>query len=214
MRLAASLASAPLTHLAKTVQELESAGADFLHFDIEDGSFVPCMNLGTRIISQLRPLTRLPFDVHLMMVNPEWLMPELKQMGADRVSVHYEACAYPRRTLRLITDVGLIAGLAFNPATPIPDLSYLRPHLSFVLVLTTEPEVPDAPYLPRIVDKVREGKQGRGGLGLEWDVDGGVTPLNAAEVREAGADVIVAGRGLFADGELARNAGLLRAAAN
>ena len=212
MRLSASLASAPLTNLAQTVQDLESAGVDYLHFDIEDGSFVPCMNLGTRLISQLRPLSRLPFDVHLMMVNPEWLLPELKQMGADRVSVHFEACPYPRRTLRLITDLGMTAGLAFNPATAVPDLSYLKPHLSFILILTTEPEVPDSPYLPQVLDKVRAGKQGWGADGVTWDVDGGLTAANAADAARAGADTIVAGRGIFAEGQIARNVKALRAA--
>lgn len=213
MRISASLASAPLTHLAGTVKELEAAGVDYLHFDIEDGSFVPVMNLGTRLISQLRPLSKLPFDVHLMMVDPERLLPGLKEMGANRVSVHYEACPYPRRTLRLIADLGMTAGLAFNPATPVPDLSYLQPHLSFILILTTEPEVPDSPYLPQVLDKVRLGKRGWGADGIIWDVDGGITAANAAEVVRTGADTIVAGRGVFADGQIARNVNALRAAA-
>lgn len=211
MRISASLAAASLTHLATTVQQLESAGVDALHFDIEDGSFVPVMTLGTRLIGELRPLSALPFDVHLMMVDPEWLLPDLKQMGADRVSVHYEACPYPRRTLRIITDLGLQAGLAFNPATPVPDLSYLQPHLSFVLVLTTEPEIPDARYIPAILEKVRAGKASAWGKPLEWVVDGGFRRDNVKQAAQAGADTVVIGRGLFASESIPENVRLLRA---
>ena len=212
MRIAASLASAPLHQLAQTVRELESAGVDSLHFDIEDGSFVPCMNLGTRLIGELRPLSKLPFDVHLMMHDPEWLFPELKRLGADRVSVHFEACPYPRRALRAITDLGMAAGLAFNPATPVPDLQYLSPHLSFVVILTTEPEVPDCPYLPHVLEKVRLGRAVRGAQALEWVVDGGVQPDNLAHVLRVGADMVAVGRFLFADGKIAPNFQALRAA--
>ena len=192
--------------------ELESAGVDFLHFDIEDGSFVPCMNLGTRLIGELRPLSPMSFDVHLMMVNPEWVLPELKSLGADRVTVHYEACAYPRRVLRQIADLGMAAGLAFNPATPVPDLRYLLPYLSLVLILTTEPEIPDAPYLPHVLEKVRAGKSTPETRELEWIVDGAVGAANVSKVLQAGADAIAVGRALFADGQIARNVRALRAA--
>jgi ribulose-phosphate 3-epimerase len=214
MRISASLASAPLQHLESTVRELEAAGVDFLHFDIEDGSFVPVMNLGTKFIGDLRSLTGLPFDVHLMMVNPEWLVEDLARMGAQRISVHYEACAYPRRVLRRITELGLSAGLAFNPAAPLPDLRYLAPHLSFIVILTTEPEIPDSPYLPEVLEKLRQGKAAPGGSDLEWVADGGITSENLAEVAAAGADTVVVGRGVFADGRIEDNVRALRAAAS
>ena len=91
LRIAPSLASAPTPHLSQVIADLETAGADYIHFDVEDGSFTPVMTLGTKIIADLRPLTRLPFDLHLMMVNPEWILPELVAHGANRISVHYEA---------------------------------------------------------------------------------------------------------------------------
>lgn len=213
MRLYPSLAAAPLDALGDTVRQLERVGVDALHFDIEDGSFVPVMTLGTKVISDLRPLTRLPFDVHLMMVNPEWIVPELVPAGANRLSVHYEACAYPRRVLRIIHDLGAQAGLAFNPATPIPDLAYLRPYLSFVLLLTTEPELPDPVFLPSVLDKVRQGKARPGSKGLEWVVDGGLDASNLGQAILAGADSAVVGRAFFRDGDLQGNAARLRAAA-
>lgn len=213
LRIAPSLASAPMPHLSRVIADLEAAGADYIHFDVEDGSFTPVMTLGTKIIADLRPLTRLPFDVHLMMVNPEWILPDLAAYGANRISVHYEACPYPRRVLRQIVSLGAQAGLAFNPATPIPDLSYLVPYLSFIVVLTTEPEMPDCPFLPEVLEKVREGKQAAGQRRCEWVVDGGVSAENLSQIQKAGADTIVVGRTVFKEGKITENMAALRAAA-
>ena len=207
-----SLAAAPLDRLGQVVLELEKAGADYIHFDIEDGSFVPVMTLGTKIIPDLRGFTNLPFDVHLMMVDPEWILPELIESGADRVSVHYEACPYPRRVLRQIDSLGAAAGIAFNPATPIPDLSYLLPYLSFIVVLTTEPEIPDCPFLPEVLEKVRVGRQVKGLEGIEWVVDGGINAGNLSQVVEAGADTVVIGRSVFKEDKISENMAALRAA--
>jgi ribulose-phosphate 3-epimerase len=213
-KISPSLASAPFLDLQEAVSQLEKAQVDYFHFDIEDGSFVPLMTLGTRLISEMRPLSSKPFDVHLMMVNPEWLIPELIVMGADRISVHYEACPYPRRTLRQIVDLGGAAGLAFNPATPLPNLEYLAPYLSFLVILTTEPEGPDCPYLPSVLRKL-EVKEKDHYLGsLEWVVDGGVNPENIQEVLQAGADTVVVGRAAFKGGEIQKNISLLRSAAS
>lgn len=213
VHIASSLASAPLDRLGQIIVELEAAGVDSLHFDIEDGSFVPLMTLGTKIIADLRPRTKLPFDVHLMMVDPEWLLADLVKMGANRISVHYEACLYPRRVLRQIVSLGATAGIALNPATALPDLRYLRPYLSFVLVLTTEPEVPDCPFLPEVLAKVRTGKQTAGLKGIEWVADGGISPENLAGVVQAGVDTVVIGRAIFKDDRIAANVRALREAA-
>ncbi|MBC7232087.1 MAG: ribulose-phosphate 3-epimerase [Chloroflexi bacterium] len=213
IQIAPSMASAPFLHLADVIQNLEAAGADAIHFDIEDGTFVPMMTLGTRIIGELRPLTRLPFDVHLMVRSPEWIIPEVISAGANWVSVHYEACPYPHRTLRLIRRLGARAGLAFNPKTPLPDLRYLRRYLDFVLILTTEPEYPDADFLPDVLHKVSEGQGMLGRQSIDWAVDGGITPENVGAVVRAGANVIVAGRSVFRNGAIAENLAALRAAA-
>ena len=164
------------------------------------------------MIRDLRPLTKLPFDVHLMMVNPEWILPDLIAFGADRISVHYEACPYPRRVLRQIVSLGAQAGLAFNPATPLPDLTYLFPYLSYVVILTTEPEIPDCQFLPEVLEKVRDGKQAVGLEGIEWVVDGGVTPENISQVVDAGADTVVVGRAVFREDKLVENMTALRMA--
>lgn len=212
MKLAASLAVAPLVHLAATLRTLEEGGVDMLHFDVEDGSFVPAMNLGTKIIQDLRPLTQLPFDVHLMMTNPEWIIPEIARCGANRVSVHAEACAYPRRVLGLIDQFHMQAGLAFNPGTTIPPLQFCRPHLAFVLVLSTEPETTHCDFLPSVLAKVVEGKKQEGLAGVEWAIDGGITADNVRQVAAAGAEVVVSGRGVFEKDQIRENLRKLRAA--
>src|SRR5512137_200638 len=115
VKISPSIISGDLADLRATLRALEDGGADMIHFDLEDGSFVPALGLGARIIQAARPLTGLPFDVHLMVQNPEWLIPQLAGFGANRVAVHYEACPYPRRMLGLIAGLGMQAGLAFNP---------------------------------------------------------------------------------------------------
>lgn len=210
LKVSVSLAAAPQQHMAQVVAELEAARVDMLHIDIEDGSFVPAMNLGTKLIGDLRPLTALPFDVHLMMVNPEWLLPQLATSGANRIAVHAEACPYPRRVLRRIKELGLSAGLAFNPATPISDLSFLKPYLDYVILLTTEPEGPDAPFLPSVLAKLHRHLPGS--EDVEWVVDGGVGVEQIQAVARAGASTVVVGRSAFAGGKLQSNLNALRQA--
>jgi ribulose-phosphate 3-epimerase len=216
VKIAVSLMSAPLTHLAEVVAELERAQSDMIHFDLEDGHFVPgALSLGTRLIGELRPLTSLPFDVHLMVSNPEEFIPIVARLGSDLISVHIEACPYPRRTLRQIKDLGIKAGLAFNPATPLPDLQYLLPLLDFVSILTTEPELPDWPYTPRALEKVRAlatfGREHS--QGLEIAVDGGIDGENIRDAVRAGANIIVTGRAAFLGGHIVENIAALRVAA-
>ncbi len=212
IKISPSLAAAPLTHIISIIHELEQGGADYVHFDIEDGVFVPMMTLGTRLIADLRPISRLPFDVHLMTVNPEWLVREVIALGANRVSVHYEACPYPRRVLRTIQSLGAIPGIAFNPATPLPDLRFLLPYLRFVVILTTEPEGEDCPFLEAVLEKVRQGRAQSGLEDVEWVVDGGITPLNINQVARAGAHTVVVGRYLFSEGKVREHLAKLREA--
>jgi len=203
IKIAPSLVSADLLAMEKVIKELEEAGADMIHFDIEDGVFVPVMNLGPKMVKNLRHLTDLPFDVHLMMVQPEWIIPVLAEYGVDRLSVHYEACPYPRRTLKKIHDNGMKAGLAFNPGTPIPDLRFCLDYLSFIVLLTTEPEEWAGEYLPTVLDKMRENKPKYDGI--EWVVDGGVGARNIHEIYTFGADTVVSGRAVFENNTIAKN---------
>jgi len=210
IKISVSLAAAPMDRLGEVVKILTTEQVDYLHFDIEDGVFVPMMTLGIKMIQDLRHLTALPFDVHLMMVKPEWIIPALIQMGANRISVHYEACPYPRRILRIIVEAGAKAGIALNPATPLPDLTYLSPYLDFIMVLTSEPEVPDCPFLPSVLEKVRQGQQQLGLEGMEWVVDGGINLQNLHQVVSAGANTLVIGRAIFKDYAISENVYQLR----
>lgn len=203
IKISPSLVSASFLELKATIKALENGGADMLHFDIEDGCFVPVMNLGLKSISELRPISDLPFDVHLMMVDPEWIIPELAKRGVNRLSVHYEACPYPRRILKKIVDHGMKAGLGFNPKTPLPDLKFCFPYLSFVVLLTTEPEDWSGQYLPSVLNKLRKNVDVY--EDLEWVVDGGVSLDNIQEIYQAGADVVVSGRGVFQSGLISEN---------
>jgi ribulose-phosphate 3-epimerase len=203
IKISPSLVSAPFLSLDQAIRDLESAGADMVHFDIEDGYFVPVMNLGLKSIRELRPLTELPFDVHLMMMNPEWIIPVLSDYGVNRLSVHYEACPYPRRILKKIASYGMQAGLAFNPKTPLPDLNFCLPYLSFIVLLTTEPEDWSGEYLPSVLDKMRINKDKY--ENVEWVIDGGVNFNNIREIYIAGANVVVSGRAVFEDGKIIEN---------
>lgn len=194
-----------MDRLGEVVRTLDEAGADYIHIDIEDGSFVPVMTLGTKLIPDLRPMTNLPFDVHLMMVNPEWIIPQLAADGADRIAVHLESCLYPRRTLGLIEEVGAVPGLALNSVTPLPDLRYLLPILKFVILLSTEPEHQDCPFLPEVLDKLRLAKAEPAYAEIEWVIDGGVGIDNLAQVVQAGADTVVIGRSTFKEGRVQEN---------
>jgi ribulose-phosphate 3-epimerase len=213
--LGASLAAAPLGQLAQTLGQLEAARADFLHFDLEDGHFIPSLGLGTRLLEEARELTRLPLDVHLLVTNPERWIPQAARMGAAAVTVHYEACDYPRRTLRQIKDLGLRSGLALNARTPVPSLEYLLPLLDLVNVQSTEPEMPDWPFLPEILEKVGRIAAMAAELRPELSicVDGGLDSSTLPQAVAAGADWLVVGRGVFQGGVIPENLARLRAAA-
>jgi len=210
LKISPSIVSAPMPHLEASLRALEEGGADMIHFDIEDGSFVPAMNLGTKIIKDLRPLTALSFDVHLMVRNPEWIIPDIVKYGADRIAVHYEACPYPRRTLELISRYEVDAGLAFNPGTPLPSLAFCLPYLKFVVILTTEPEIGECRFLPTVLAKLEEGKKQKGLENIQWVVDGGITKENIQAVVACQADIIVCGRAVFEGGTPQENLQRLR----
>ena len=197
VQISPSLVSASLLDLPAIIKRLEAIKIDYLHFDIEDGSFVREMNLGTKIIKGVQGFTTLPIDVHLMMVEPEWIIPVMAEMGVKLLSFHYEATQYPRRVLRMITEQGMQAGLAFNPKTAIPDLTQYHPYLHFVNILTTEPEIGGAVFLPEVVQKVSFIKQKF--VDLLCEVDGGITLANYQQVIKAGADILVSGRGIFSN---------------
>lgn len=212
LRISASIAAAQSNCLQETIKELEESKVDFIHFDLEDGKFVESSGLSIKQISDLRQFASIPFETHLMVFEPESLIEDLVKAGVNRIAVHYESLLYPRAVLRKITEAGAVAGLAFNPVTPVPfaNLTYLLQFLSFVLILTTEPECKDPPFLKEILEKVRVGKQHSPLNKLEWIVDGGVSSENIKMISDAGADTVVIGRALFKQGNIKDNVEAIR----
>jgi ribulose-phosphate 3-epimerase len=196
-RISASLVAAPWLELSNTIKDLESIGIEMLHFDIEDGHFSPNLSLGIKLISELRPITDLIFDVHLMIDNPELFIDNLATIGVDRIAVHWEATHYPLRMLQMIKCYKIKAGLAFNPATQIPDLTVLFPFLDFVNLLSTEPLTNNSEFISSTLNKLKCGREKYLEYNLEWVIDGGVTDENLLSIMACPTDIVVIGRYLF-----------------
>jgi ribulose-phosphate 3-epimerase len=197
LRISASLIAAPWLELNHTIKDLEYNGVEMLHFDIEDGHFTPYLSLGIKLISELRQFTDLVFDVHLMVDNPELFIGDLVKIGVDRIALHWEATQYPLRTLNMIKNYNIKAGLAFNPATQIPDLTYLFPYLDFVNLLSTEPLTNNNKFISSTINKLECGYKKYLKYDLEWVIDGGVTDENILSIMGCHTDIVVIGRYLF-----------------
>ena len=205
-QIAPSIVSAPLLGLKTELDDLKSSGIDLLHIDIEDGHFVPVMNLGTRIIEALKDQGFF-LDVHLMVDNPELMIPQVARLGADSVTIHYEASPYPRRYLHRIRQLGLQTGLAFNPKTPLADLDFVTDLLDCVNILTTEPEDPDCPFIPAMIEKIKTARAWADRVypTIQVVADGAISRDNIASVVEAGATRLVVGRSIFGNHSIGEN---------
>jgi ribulose-phosphate 3-epimerase len=194
MRIWASITSVDLGELVDVVMRLQDAGVDGIHVDVCDGIFVPDFTFGHRVVRALTSRTTLPVEAHLMVANPEPLLPALADAGAARIAFHVEATAYPWRVAGLASDLGMQVGVAVNPATPVPSLRYLSQALSFVNVLTTEPDTRGERLLPRMEDRVRQVADAAGPMPVQ--VDGGLNLAVLSRFVSAGASEFVVGRSL------------------
>jgi ribulose-phosphate 3-epimerase len=196
--IAPSLLAADFTHLADDIAAVESAGADWLHLDIMDGHFVPNISFGPSIIKQLRSLTKMPFDVHLMIAPVDPLLPEFIAAGADWISLHPEAGPHLHRSLQTIRAAGKHPGVVLNPATPVAVLDHVMDLVDQVLIMTVNPGFGGQAFLP-LLDKIAtvRSKITASGREIRLAVDGGITTHNAADVAAAGADVLIAGTSIF-----------------
>jgi len=211
--IAPSILSADFSRLGEEIQAAEKAGADWIHVDVMDGHFVPNLTFGPPVIGAVRSTTALPFDVHLMIERPELSMADYIAAGADRITVHAEACVHLHRTVHAIKEKGLPAGVAINPATPVAVLEPIIHDLDLVLIMTVNPGFGGQSFIPYSLVKlrqVREMIQERGLQGVHLQVDGGVNRQTAGAIIEAGADVLVAGNAVFGEADRAAAIAALR----
>ncbi|MFQ3567197.1 MAG: ribulose-phosphate 3-epimerase [Aggregatilineales bacterium] len=215
VRIAPSILSADFTRLGEQIAEAESAGADLIHVDVMDGRFVPNITMGPLVVEAARRSTSLPLDVHLMIVEPDHLIPAFAKAGATRISVHWEACPNLHRTLQLIRASGCTAGLAINPHTPAILLHDVLHLLEAVLVMTVNPGFGGQEFLPETLPKIRALRDMASALGRAFDieVDGGINKDTAFPVVSAGANVLVVGSAVFsASFSVASGMNMLRSA--
>jgi ribulose-phosphate 3-epimerase len=199
LRIAPSILAADFARLGEEVRAVEAAGADYLHMDVMDGRFVPNITIGPPVVAAIRKVTKLPIDVHLMILEPERYIDEFAQAGADLISVHLEGSAHLHRTVEQIRAAGKKASVAVNPHSSIDGLEVVLPELDMVLLMTVNPGFGGQKFIEAVVPKIRalRAEIDRRGLATEIEVDGGIDPETAPVVVGAGATVLVAGSAVF-----------------
>ena len=205
IKIAPSILSADFSAMGEAIKKLELAGADLIHCDVMDGNFVEPITFGGQMIKNIRPLTKLTLDAHLMIEHPKTQIKFFADAGADIITVHYKACAkisptYLEETLRLIKSYGVKCGAVVNPDVPVANIFPVFPLCDMVLLMSVYPGYGGQKFIPEVLDKVKKARQyaisvGRADMDIE--IDGGVTAANAGEIRRAGANVLVAGSAVF-----------------
>lgn len=199
VQIAPSILAADFSRLGEEIAKVEAAGADLIHVDVMDGHFVPNLTIGPPVVKALKAVTHVPLDVHLMVEDPDNLLPAFIDAGSAILSVHVEACRHLHRTIQMIKDAGVRASVVLNPATSLHALEEILPELDMVLLMSVNPGFGGQQFIPSTLDKIRALKQqiSSRNLHLAIEVDGGVKPANAALIRAAGADILVAGTAIF-----------------
>lgn len=211
--IAPSLLSADFAHLGEEIAAVVAGGADWLHLDVMDGHFVPNITIGPPVIAALRPLTDVPFDVHLMISQPERYLEDFARAGANLIAVHVETSPHLHRTLREIRRLGCQAGVVLNPSTPPEAISYVLAETDMVLIMTVNPGFGGQSFIPAMIPKVRRLRQlvAAAGYPVHLAVDGGVNLDTVADLAQAGAEIFVAGSAIFGTDDYGATIAALRA---
>ena len=199
LKLAPSILSADFGHLAEDVKKIEEGGADYIHVDVMDGHFVPNISFGAPVMKCLNDKTGLPYDVHLMIENPDRYIDDFVTPQTEYITVHQEACVHLHRTIQNIKSKGVKAGVSINPATPVSTLECILPDVDLVLIMSVNPGFGGQKFIPGALEKVRELAEVKRTKGLDFviEIDGGITLDNIGEVMEAGVEMAVAGSAVF-----------------
>ncbi len=205
IKVAPSILSADFSRMGEAIKQVEKSGADLIHCDVMDGTFVEPITFGGQMVKNIRPLTKLPLDVHLMIEHPKTQIKFFADAGADIITVHYKACkkisdTYLEETLKLIKSYGVKCGAVVNPDVPIENIFPVFPLCDMVLLMSVFPGYGGQKFIEETLEKVKKARQYAAALGradMDIEIDGGVTVDNAAKIREAGANVLVAGSAVF-----------------
>ncbi|WP_404358712.1 ribulose-phosphate 3-epimerase [Cytobacillus firmus] len=199
VKIAPSILSADFSKLGEEIKDVERGGADYIHVDVMDGHFVPNITIGPLIVDAIRPVTKLPLDVHLMIEDPDSYIEAFANAGADYITVHAEACRHLHRTVHFIKSFGVKAGVVLNPATPVNMIEHVIEDIDMVLLMSVNPGFGGQKFIPSVLPKIAAVKKlaDAKGLNIEIEVDGGVNEETAQLCIEAGANVLVAGSAIY-----------------